>query len=177
MDKGDIINVLLQNHNAFIAKIRSLSDMDFTTSNHGKWNAGQQLSHIVKSVVAVQRAFELPKSVLGDKFGTTNRKNRTYEEVVSDYLNTLNENPDYVLLEKFTPSTIAVTDKTVVLEQLHTLIKMLTNDIDKCSEMELNTFILPHPVMGNQTLREILYFTAYHVLHHDKQVLKNLKTN
>ncbi|WP_350287698.1 hypothetical protein [uncultured Croceitalea sp.] len=49
--------------------------------------------------------------------------------------------------------------------------------IDECSEIELDTFILPHPVMGDQTLREILYFTAYHVLHHDRQILENLKTS
>ncbi|WP_350287697.1 hypothetical protein [uncultured Croceitalea sp.] len=128
MDKANIIKILLKNHNTFIAKLESLSDADFTAANNGKWNAGHQLSHIVKSVVAVQRAFELPKSVLEDKFGTTTRKNRTYKEVVADYLNVLHENTDYVLLEKFTPSTIVVTDKTMVLEQLRTLIKTLVND-------------------------------------------------
>lgn len=175
MNKGDIINILLKNHNAFIAKVGSLSDSDFTAVNHGKWNAGQQLSHIVKSVAAVQRAFELPKSVLEDRFGTTTRKNRTYEEVVANYLRVLKQNPDYVLLDKFTPSTITTTEKAIVLKRLQTLIKALINDMDRYSEIALNTFILPHPVMGNLTLREVLYFTAYHVIHHDRQILKNLK--
>jgi hypothetical protein len=40
----------------------------------------------------------------------------------------------------------------------------------------LDLLILPHPLLGKLTLREMLYFTLYHVEHHEKQVLENLKS-
>ena len=46
---------------------------------------------------------------------------------------------------------------------------------DSFSEKQLDTFILPHPLLGKLTLREMLYFTIYHAEHHKKQTLKNLE--
>jgi hypothetical protein len=44
----------------------------------------------------------------------------------------------------------------------------------KFSEKDLDTLILPHPLLGKVTLREMLYFTIYHVQHHVEQVKTNL---
>ena len=174
MDKKDLINLLKYSHQAFIAKIKGLSNDDFMKSRNGKWTAGQQLEHIIKSVQAVLKALELPKSVLEEKFGTTDRTNRTYEEVVSDYLIVLKENPNYVLPEKFAPDKIAIQDKEAKLGALQELIQKLVGHVNNYDNKDLENQILPHPVMGKLTLKEILYFTAYHVEHHDKQILRNL---
>jgi len=42
----------------------------------------------------------------------------------------------------------------------------------KHSEAALDKYILPHPLLGKLTLREMLYFTAYHVAHHKQLVEK-----
>jgi hypothetical protein len=34
---------------------------------------------------------------------------------------------------------------------------------------------LPHPLLGKLTLREMIYFTIYHVQHHHKLVQNQLK--
>jgi hypothetical protein len=35
--------------------------------------------------------------------------------------------------------------------------------------------ILPHPLLGKITIREMLYFTAYHVQHHENIIKRDLK--
>jgi hypothetical protein len=46
----------------------------------------------------------------------------------------------------------------------------LARRIDRFSETQLDQLILPHPLLGKLTLREMLYFTIYHVQHHQKQL-------
>ncbi len=47
--------------------------------------------------------------------------------------------------------------------------------VDSFSEAQLDALILPHPLLGKLTLREMLYFTIYHVQHHEKQALHNIQ--
>jgi len=42
------------------------------------------------------------------------------------------------------------------------------------SEEDLDKLILPHPLLGKLTLREMMYFTIYHVQHHQRIVERNL---
>ena len=174
MDKFEIIASISNNHQAFITKIKDLPNDDFVKAVNGKWSAGQQLEHILKSIKPVARAFEIPKSVLEDKFGLSERPSRDYETIVTDYLETLKQNPDYKLEQRFFPEVIALEEKKQKLEALNTVVGKLTRSIENSSEKGLDTYVLPHPVMGNFTLREMLYFVAYHVTHHDKQILQNL---
>ena len=44
--------------------------------------------------------------------------------------------------------------------------------VEKQEEKELDIYILPHPLLGKVTLREMLYVTIHHNEHH-LQLLKN----
>ena len=54
-------------------------------------------------------------------------------------------------------------------------IERLVLNINNYSEQQLDTFILPHPLLGKVTLREMMYFTIYHAEHHLKQAIKNAR--
>ena len=43
----------------------------------------------------------------------------------------------------------------------------------KLDEEDLDNYILPHPLIGKTTIREMLYFTIYHVQHHHKAIVDN----
>ncbi len=60
------------------------------------------------------------------------------------------------------------------MKKLQGLVQKLCKRMNKYSEEELDKYILPHPLMGKVTLREMLYFTIYHVQHHEKQIFPNL---
>ena len=175
MDKQAIIEQLVKRHDAFIQKIASLSDEDFLRNPAEKWNAGQQLDHIIKSVARTDMAFGLPLFVLEGKFGFAERPSKSYQDLVNWYLQVLEENKGYVLPEAFAPEEIAEGHKQKNLERLHKLVEKLCYRIENFSEEELNTYMIPHPVMGKLTLLEMLYFTIYHVQHHDRQILTNLE--
>ncbi|WP_350293506.1 DinB family protein [uncultured Croceitalea sp.] len=175
MDKQAVISLLEENHQIFISKISSLSDTDFNRKIASKWTSSQQLEHIIKSVKPVDMAFSLPMFVLKMKFGLANRPSKTYPDLVKKYLKTLEKNKGYEVPPEFTPEEIPLARKEKSLKKLKKLASKLASRIPRFSEEELDTYILPHPLMGKLTLREMLYFTAYHVEHHDRQILENLK--
>lgn len=175
MDKQAISQLLILNHKALISEIDELSDEDFVRKPGAKWTAGQQLEHIIKSVKRTDMAYGLPLFVLKMKFGLSNRPSRSYDELVKKYLMRLEKNKDYTMPKAFAPDEVPLKRKQKSLDKLQKLIKKLTGRVARISEEELDTYILPHPVLGKLTLREMLYFTAYHASHHERQVHENLK--
>ncbi|MEO0570346.1 MAG: DinB family protein [Bacteroidota bacterium] len=174
MDKAQIGQELVVHHQNFIAMLRSLSDEDFQKKPGVKWTAGQQLDHIVKSVKPIDMAFGLPMFVLKMKFGLSNRPSKTYEALVSKYQKALEDKAGFEIPSEFAPSKIPLKKREKVLGKMDELIHKLRNRLAKFSEGELDTYILPHPLMGKLTLREMLYFTIYHVQHHHRQIPENL---
>jgi lipopolysaccharide biosynthesis regulator YciM len=106
-------------------------------------------------------------------FGKANRDSKSYEAMVQAYQNKLQQGgkAPAVYVPK-TPATLRATQKRI--EQVKGLVTTLINKIDKYSESELDQMILPHPLLGKLTLREMGYFAAYHVAHHHKQAEANL---
>ena len=174
MDKAQIGQELLLYHGNFTTTLRSLSQEDFQRKPKQKWTAGQQLEHIIKSVQPLDMALGLPLFVLKMKFGLANRPSKTYEALVSKYQKALENNSDFKMPSEYAPSEISWQKKEKTLEKLDKLVHKLHGRLQKFSEEELDTYILPHPLMGKLTLREMLYFTIYHVQHHDRQIPVNL---
>ena len=65
--------------------------------------------------------------------------------------------------------------KNVLISDLNKLIKTLNEKIERLSEQDLDKYMLPHPLIGKISIREMLYFTIYHVQHHHKSVVENIK--
>ena len=61
-----------------------------------------------------------------------------------------------------------------MISKLKKKVGQLTAQVARFSEEELDQLILPHPLLGKLTLREMLYFTIYHVKHHEKTIQRNL---
>ena len=45
----------------------------------------------------------------------------------------------------------------------------LLSAVEKWDETELDQYMLPHPILGKLTVREMLFFTIYHNLRHASQ--------
>ena len=171
MKKSEIQQRLLRNHTAFAEFVRSLSDVLANHSMPGKWTPIQQLSHIVKSVSPVRFAFTVPKFVLPVFFGKANRPSRTYDELVAKYKSKLQAGGKSTT--RFLPDSSC--DRFKLQDAVERHVKVLTVKIDRFSEDELDRLILPHPLLGKLTLREMLYFTIYHVEHHHLQINPSLR--
>ncbi|MDP1746557.1 MAG: DinB family protein [Bacteroidota bacterium] len=172
MTKQEIINKLLKKHIDFIELIKGLSDQDFMFSFDNKWTAGQQLDHIVRSVSPLKMAFSLPKFVIRMLFGKANRPSKNYDDLVKKYMSKLETGG--VATGRFVPQTISLDKKEQLTNSLLKVVKDLSQKIDKYSEAQLDEYLLPHPLLGKLTIREMLFFTIHHVEQHQKITLRNL---
>jgi hypothetical protein len=173
MKKEELSALLQRNYTQFIQLIAEISNADFCYAPEGKWSAGQQLDHLVKSVSPVNMAMGLPKFIPKLLFGTANRPSKSYEALVEKYALKLKEGGRAT--GRFVPKTVTPTQKDDLTKQLSFLVKRLCRKTEKQTEEALDIFILPHPLLGKLTLREMLYFTAYHVEHHRQLVLRGLE--
>lgn len=172
MTKAEILQQFSERHQTFVTLITSLSQEEFLFIKSDKWTAGQQLDHIYRSVKPLKMALGLPKFVPRLLFGKANRPSKDYDNLVKKYVAKLAS--DYKVSKQFLPKSIAFEEsKSLENKLLHT-IQMLCNHLNKYDEPELDSYILPHPLLGKLTLREMLYFTVYHVEHHHKATLRNL---
>ncbi|WP_394750811.1 DinB family protein [Spongiimicrobium salis] len=171
MTKKDLQIQLHQCHKQFAGYLNALSPEEFSRVAHGKWTAGQQLDHIVKSVVPLAQV--LPnKGFIQEKFGALERPGLNFEALVKTYKKALEGGGKAT--GKFVPEAITITQRdernTTLLEAINTIVHVL----QQYSEAELDALTIPHPLLGKLSIREMLYFSIYHVGHHQEHLQKNL---
>jgi hypothetical protein len=173
MNKPAIKTMLLEQHHSFITYLDGLTNEEFLVSKNGKWTAGQQLEHIVISVKPLRQVLRLPKFILPLIWGKANRASKSYEDLVKKYLAKL-ENGGRAT-PRFSPKTVSVEKRQALQSKLKKEVEKLAKQLDKMSEEELDQYILPHPLLGKLTIREMLYFTIYHVQHQEELTKRNLQ--
>lgn len=165
-------HALREKHRSFMALIEPLEGDIFTLSKNDKWSPGQQLDHILRAVRPVKLAFLLPRFLLRILFGKMKRPGRTYEELVARYKERLARGGRAG--GRFVPGPIRAGEKSALLLRLTKEVEALIQNMDRFTEAELDSYLLPHPLMGKLSLREMLYFTIYHVEHHEINTRQNL---
>lgn len=172
MNKIEIQNLIVQKHFEFIQFIDGLGEQDFLKRKDGKWSAGEQIAHIYLSVRPLVLVLYLPKFLLKLMFGRRNRPIKSYTEIVNKY--------HKGLLEKggatgpYIPKIVEFSEKEKLNNKLKKLLLILKKKIDTFNEEELDYYMLPHPRLRKITLREMMYFTIYHVEHHLEITKRNL---
>lgn len=172
MNKIKIIEKLTENYSLFSDYIHSLSKEEYMFTYMDKWTAGQQLDHIYRSTKPLARILLLPKFIIKWLFGVANRPSKSYEDLVKKYHSKLAEGGR--ASGQFVPNTISIIENKQLQNKIQFVLDQLIKSIQKFSELELDQLILPHPLLGKITLREMLYFTIYHVEHHHQLTKNNL---
>jgi hypothetical protein len=172
MNQPQLSGALQEKHQDFYTLVSKLSSVEFEKAEAGKWSAAQQFDHIIKAVDAVLLVFKLPRFVPKLLFGKANRPSRSYEEVVAKYQKVLGEGAKAG--RGFIPPVIPFPQKESLLKKYKQLSDKLLKGVSGMSESDLDTLVVPHPLLGKMTMRELLYFTLYHVQHHHKSVESSL---
>ena len=168
--KPQIISALNENVDAFNNYIAPLTKEQFEVSPNGKWSAGQNLDHLIRAIKPLQLPYGLPKFALRILFGKTNRPSKTYDELVARYKAKLAAGGR--ASGPFIPPFISFAKKDELIKKYAEQKQKLILKIEKQNEKDLDVYILPHPLLGKVTLREMLYFTIHHNEHH-LELLKN----
>lgn len=166
MTRPEIQRLLLDQYTAFIHRLHDMHEVQAHMAAPGKWSPAQQADHLVKSVRPVTMAFGLPRFVIPLLFGRADRPSRSYDEVVSRYKGKLAAGG--VAPSPFVPGMAKRV--RVTCRRLDSTVQRLSRRAGRFSETQLDALVLPHPLMGKLTLREMLYFTAYHAQHHHEAV-------
>lgn len=162
--KDQIAAALKRNVTVFNDFIASLDKEQFEATPNGKWSAGQNLDHLIRSIKPLQMAYGLPKFVLGILFGKANRPSKTYDELVNKYKTKLVAGGR--ASGPFIPPAVSFEKKDELIKSYAQQKRKLIIKIEKQKEEALDKYILPHPLLGKLTLREMLFFTIHHNEHH-----------
>ncbi|MBO3696832.1 DinB family protein [Roseivirga sp. E12] len=173
MTKAEVIDILEQKHQTLYEWLVDHPDENWIKGPEGKWNTGEHIVHLIQSEKALNKALRLPKFYLKYKLGTNNRDNRTYDQIVKRYQERLADNPGVVANTSKNMPPITVSNKASYLSELDKEKKRLIKKFQNWTEHDLDTYLLPHPLMGRMTVREIVIWTAYHTEHH----YNNLRSN
>lgn len=163
-NKEEIKKALDEKVNAFNNYILPLNKEQLEATPGNKWSAGQNLDHLIRSIRPLPPVYSLPKFMLKIMFGKANRPSKTYEELVEKYKSRLSTGGR--ANDPFVPQTIVFEQKEALIKKYNRHKQNLFNKIEKQSEEDLDKYILPHPLLGKITLREMLFFTIFHNEHH-----------
>jgi len=142
------------------------NDDEFEISKRdGKWTTGQHLKHLIKSTLAVNQGLQIPKEMLKAQFESVERSELDFEQLKLKYTEKLAEGPVRAP-KSFAPGDIKNADKYDLLQDFETAKQQMLKTVESWSETELSELVLPHPLIGKLTIREMIMFTIYHTEHH-----------
>ncbi len=166
MTKTEVIDILNKKHQALYEWLKNHPDQNWEKGPQNKWNTGEHIVHLIQSEKALNKALWLPKFYLKYKFGTNNRENRTYDQIVKKYQAKLADNPGIIAKISKDMPIIKQSNKVAYITKLDNEKIKLIKKFQKWTEQDLDTYLLPHPLLGRMTIREIVIWTAYHTEHH-----------
>ncbi|HVI46597.1 MAG TPA: DinB family protein [Chitinophaga sp.] len=167
LNQHDIRILLNDSFDQFAEFVQSMPDHRFTVTPYGKWSAGQQLHHLIKSSRPVGTALGYPKLLLR-YFGRSKQPSRSYDILVLKYQQLLEKGARST--RTYLPGVVYLAQRQVLLQAYHKQKIKLLDNLSRWSENDLDSYVLPHPILGKITIRETLYFTAYHNQHHLQQL-------
>lgn len=148
----------------------------FFTAPPDVWSPAENLVHLIKSSAPVVMALNIPKTALRIRFGRVKHDSRSLAQVRHTYLNDALANGGQAggpflpkVHDNFTDA-----NKTNILGKWQKKGGELAAALNKWSDKDLDNFLLPHPLLGKMTVREIMFFTLYHNLHHVRDVQRLL---
>ena len=146
-------------------------DKFFKRPAEGKWSAAENVEHLVLVTKPMVGLFAKPE-IMVERWGTVDRPSRSYSEIGDAYIKATNgvgKAPDRLVPQATEPTKAAQLNKfKLVNEEYLKAVELLT-------EVQLNTYQIPHPFIGNITVKECLHFMTFHVNHHHKAITVILK--
>jgi hypothetical protein len=166
--QGEILTALRDTNEKVTKWFESILAIDFFIRQEETWSASDNMDHLIRSHKPIIKALKLPRIVLHKMFGQPDKESMNYETLCAIYRDKIakggvasgNYLPDQQ--QPINPEVI----KREILDRWLSVSTELVTQAEKWQENEMDLYQLPHPLLGNLTVREILYFTIYHNLRH-----------
>jgi DinB superfamily len=139
-------------------------------ARHGDvWSPSDNVDHLIRAVKPIAKALKLPKITLQAMFGKPKKPSMTYEELCQVYRDEIAKGAQAsgrYLPNQESPVEDAEDKMKSLLDQWSRANNELLSVVEKWDEKELDRYLLPHPLIGKLTIREMIFFTIYHNLRH-----------
>jgi hypothetical protein len=167
MNKSTIISELRKTQAELSDYVQGLSQEQFEREQGESWSAEGYFKHLLLSNKPFVKGLNLPKEGLAKMFGTSTNGSRSYEGLEAVYKGRLAEGVRAENFDKVTPTFYrfpeGITDeKAYLVESWNETHEKLYLALENWEESDLDSYQLPHPAIGNITIREMLYFTILH---------------
>lgn len=130
----------------------------------GKWSALMHLDHLIKSSSAVNMGLILPKFIFPVVGGRLKRAHYSYDEVVAKYISRLEQGAK--ASGPYIPPKRSVAEIGKLLKKFESEKERMLKNLDRWSEVQMEKMVMPHPIIGKISVKEMLFFTIYHTKHH-----------
>jgi uncharacterized damage-inducible protein DinB len=170
--KDQLIATLREANQRVIRWFTEIPAERFFTRHGEGWSASDNVDHLVKAHKPIAKALKLPTFTLRAMFGKPDKVSMSYEELCEIYRDEIAKGAQAAgryLPNQENPDVNAETKKRDLLDQFWKASTELVSIVEKWQDKELDEYLLPHPILGKLTIREIVFFTIYHNLRHASQ--------
>jgi hypothetical protein len=167
--KTELIAALQDSNQSAENWFRAVPANDFFARQGEVWSSSDNVDHLIKAVKPISKALKLPKITLQAMFGRPEKPSMTYEELCDRYRAEIARGAQAsgrYLPNQHTPDDDTESKKKELLDQWSKANEELLSIVEKWDEKELDRYLLPHPLIGKLTIREMIFFTIYHNLRH-----------
>ena len=168
--KESIQNGIREAYDGLINEIDKIKTDRFYLQSDGKWSVAENLQHLILSTKPIIKCLNAPREFL-KTFGVPNRAGRAIQEIKNKYEGALAKAGN-VSVPNFTPRSEDIKDMDALKKQWLSLKDQLIEAVGNWEENEFDEYIIPHPLLGKMTVREMLLFTILHTYHHQKAIVK-----
>lgn len=166
--RDEVLAELGKLHRASREYWASFPTADFLAPIGASWSPADTVRHLTKSIRPVAKALRLPRLALVLVFGPARRPSRSFAEVRGAYHARLAEGVDagrFAPRKDATPANVEAYRARIVDFHEQAAAALVAN-LARWPERSLDRYRMPHPVLGKLTVREMMFFTLYHNLHH-----------
>ena len=170
--KNELISTLKESNQRVTKWFVTIPAQDFFTRQGEIWSTSDNVDHLIKAHKPIAKALNLPKIALRVMFGKPEKSSMSYEDLCKIYGEEIARGAQAAgryLPNQENPDPTAEAKKMELLDHFWKASTELVSVAKKWEEKELDDYMLPHPILGKLTVREILFFTIYHNLRHASQ--------
>jgi hypothetical protein len=149
------------------------SDAWFFAPQGSAWSPAVHYRHLRKSSSALLKGVRLPRLMLQLRFGRHRGPSRSFTELRQVYLDMIaagaKAKGGFVPSEEPSPPDPSGRRQEILTRWTSVTIE-LTNAIAEWDEASLDRLQVPHPLLGDLSMREMMAFTVFHTAHHLQRV-------
>ena len=163
--KDELIAALRQMNTAIVAYFSALPSERFFAGSEDVWSAAHHLQHLTQSNKPVAMGLGVPKMLRKIvALGKSPQTSRSYSEIRELYRAAL-ATGKVQATGRYAPR-LETQHQPSIIQTFTEAAESVAASTEKWSEDNLDEYAMPHPVLGQLSVREILFFTLYHNSHH-----------